>query len=122
MDSVRFIKFIIGMLSLILAIVFFYNGISKIMAFPSQVTKFETLAIPETFLFSVGILECLGAFLLVVPRLALAGGSVLALIMITSAGLNMIHDDMISSLRAISITLMLGGICYLRFKYRNDAE
>lgn len=122
MDSVRFIKFIIGMLSLILAIVFFYNGISKIMGFPSQVTKFETLAIPETFLFSVGILECLGALFLTVPRLAIVGGSVLALIMITSAGLNMIHDDMMSSLRAISITLMLGGICYFRFKYRNEAE
>lgn len=122
MDGDRLINFMVWMLSFVLAMVFFYNGISKIMAFPDQVNKFNDLGISSSVMTAVGLMECLGALLLTLPRLAIIGGIILGLIMIISSGLHFFHDNGAYSLRAITIVIMLGGICYLRFKYNEESD
>ncbi|MCF8474111.1 MAG: DoxX family protein [Emcibacter sp.] len=121
MDGERLVKFIIWVLSLVLAIVFFYNGISKIAETSSQTEQFEALGISSNVMRLVGIFECLGALMLTLPRLALFGGGILGSIMLVSAGLHFFHGNMMSSFRASVIILMLVSICYLRYKYRDTA-
>ena len=116
MNGDRFVEFVLWVLSLVLAIVFFYNGTSKIMESPYQVAQFEALGIPVNLLMAVGVVECLAGLMLTIPRLSLVGGVLLGLIMLTSAGVHFFHDNIMSSLRAIVIVVMLTGICYLRFR------
>ncbi len=116
MSGDRFIEVILWALSLVLAIVFFYNGVSKIIGTSYQVTQFESLGIPANLLIAVGVVECMGGLMLTIPRLTVAGGSLLVLIMLTSATLHLLHDNFTLSLRAIVIVVMLLGICYLRHK------
>lgn len=119
MDGDRFIEIAVWMLSLILSIVFFYNGVGKIMGFPAQVAQFKTLGIPLDFMSLVGGLECVGALLLTIPRLALIGGVILGGIILGSIILHLFQDDIRPVLRAIAIGFMIVGICYLRFKRRH---
>ena len=122
MDGDRLINFIVWMLSFVLAMVFFYNGVSKIMTFPDQVNKFNDLGISSSVMIAVGLMECLGALLLTLPRLAIIGSIILGLIMLISSGLHFFHDNGAHSMRAIIIVIMLGGICYLRLKYREESD
>lgn len=119
MDGDKFIEVVLWVLSLVLAIVFFYNGVSKILGTPHQVAQFETLGISANLLIGVGVVECLGGLMLTIPRLVVAGGGILVLIMLTSATLHSFHDNYTLSLRAIVIAVMLLGICYLRFKHQS---
>lgn len=118
MDGDRLIEIVLWVLSLVLAIVFFYNGVGKIGHFPLQVAEFETLGLPKNMLVMVGILECIGGLLLTMPRLALVGSGILSLIMISSAGLHLIHEESLPVYRALVIISMLAGISYLRFQRR----
>ncbi len=118
MDGDRFIEFVLWILSLILAIVFFYNGVNKILATPTEVVQFRMLGISANLLLVVGILECVGGLMLTMPRFALAGGGILGLIMLISAGLHVVHENLDAAIRAMVIFVMLLGICYLRFKRR----
>ncbi len=122
MDGDKLINFMVWMLSFVLAMVFFYNGISKIMAFPDQVNKFNNIGISLSVMTAVGLFECLGAFLLTLPRLAIIGGIILGFIMVISSVLYFFHDNGAHSLRAIIIVIMLGGICYLRLKYKEESN
>jgi len=119
MNGDKLIEVVLWVLSLILSIVFFYNGVTKIMGSPYQVAQFEALGLSSSLLSAVGFLECLAGLMLTVPRLAVVGGTVLGLIMLVSATLHLSHDNFTSSFRAIVIVVMLMGICYLRFKRRN---
>jgi len=119
MDGDRFIEVALWVLSFILALVFFYNGVNKIMGAPHEIARFEALGLMAGSLVVVGVLECTAGLMLTMPRFALAGGGILGVLMITSAGLNFFHDNMASSLRAMVIFLMLVSICYLRFTRRH---
>ncbi len=119
MNGDRFIDVALWVLSFILAIVFFYNGVSKIMGTPHQVAQFEALGLPAHALPVVGILESVAGLMLTMTRLALIGGGILSIIMLISAGLNLFYDDVTSSLRAMVLFLMLLSICYLRYTRRN---
>lgn len=119
MNGDKLIEFVLWVLSLILAIVFFYNGVSKITGAPPQVAQFEALGLATQLLIVVGAIECIGGLMITIPRMAVIGCSVLALIMMTSAGLHFMHDNVASSFRAVVIVVMLAGICYLRYKRRH---
>lgn len=119
MNGDKLIEVVLWVLSLVLAIVFFYNGASKMMGSPLQAAQFEALGLSANLLVVVGFLECLAGLMLTIPRLALMGGAVLGAIMMISAGLHLFHDNMTSSFRAVVIVAMLAGICYFRFKYRD---
>ncbi len=118
MDGDRFIEVVLWILSLVLAIVFFYNGVGKIAGLPIQVAQFEALGLSRTLLYVVGGLECVAGLMLTMPRFAVYGGLILGLIMLASAVLHMVHDNIFPMFRALIISLMLAGICYLRFKRR----
>ncbi len=117
MDGDRFIGFVVWVLSLVVAIVFVYNGISKIGGSAPQVAQFEALGIPTSLMFTVGVLEIFGALFLTLPRLYMVGCSLLCLIVMVFAALHFLNDDLASLPRSISIGLTLVGICYLRFKH-----
>lgn len=118
MNGDRLIEVVLWVLSVVLAIVFFYNGMSKMAGVPAQVAQFEALGIPKGFLQIIGFLECIGGVMLTVPRHVLYGGTLLSLIMVSSAVLHLMHSNWLPTYRAIVITLMLATICYLRFKRR----
>tara|TARA_R110002072_G_scaffold142160_6_gene287551 strand:- start:567 stop:938 length:372 start_codon:yes stop_codon:yes gene_type:complete len=117
MDGDRLIGIALWVLSFVLAIVFFYNGIGKLAGSSFQVEKFEALGLPHYLLTVVGALECIGALMLTVPRLAMGGSLILSLIMASHAGLNIIHDNNLPVYRALVIISMLAGISYLRYRW-----
>jgi len=119
MNGDRFIELVIWILSLVLAIIFFYNGVGKIFAFPAQVARFEFLGLPPGLLMVTGVVESIAGLMLTIPRLALTGSGILGVIMLASAGLHLSHGDIPSSLRALVIIFMLAGTGYLRVRRRH---
>lgn len=118
MNGDKLIEVILWIFCLVLAIVFFYNGAGKIMGSPYQVAQFRALGISSNLLIIVGVVECLGGLMLTIPRLSVAGGAILGVIMLISAALHLFHDNPTSSFRAVVIVVMLAVICYLRFRHR----
>ncbi|MCK5424190.1 MAG: DoxX family protein [Emcibacter sp.] len=121
MNADKLIEVILWVLCLVLAMVFFYNGASKILGFSYQVAQFEALGISVSMLIAVGVVECLGGLMLITPRLTVAGATILGLIMLTSATLHLSHGNYTSSFRAVVIVVLLMGISYFRSK-RTDAK
>jgi uncharacterized membrane protein YphA (DoxX/SURF4 family) len=69
-------------LSGLLALAFFAAGITKLAGLPMMVQEFQTLGLPIWFLYVTGLLEVIGASLVLVPRLAYAGAALLSCIMV----------------------------------------
>lgn len=116
MNGDKLISIVLWVLSLVLAIVFFYNGIGKILGFPNYIEHFGPMGLSAKLLIAVGLLECFGGVMLTISRLSVAGAILLGLIMLTSAALHLIHDDNMATIRAAMIVIMLVGICNFRLK------
>jgi uncharacterized membrane protein YphA (DoxX/SURF4 family) len=68
-------------------------GIGKFQD-PSWVQRFARWGYPDGFYMVVGVLECAGAIILLVPRLASYGAALIGAIMIGAAATHAVHGEM----------------------------
>ena len=69
-------------LQILAALFFFAAGLSKLAGAHYNVVVFEKVGFGQWFRYLTGVLELVGATLLLVPRLTAAGGTLLAVIMV----------------------------------------
>jgi putative oxidoreductase len=68
------------------ALAFLAAGGSKLSGAPAMVDMFEKIGFGQWFRYVTGSLEVIGALLLLLPRTAAVGGSLLAVVMIGAIG------------------------------------
>lgn len=69
-------------LQILTAAFFLMSGLSKIIGAPDMITLFEAVGIGQWFRIATGVLEILSAVLLVTPKLASLGASILMMVML----------------------------------------
>jgi len=69
-------------LQILAALFFFAAGLSKLAGTHYNVVVFEKVGFGQWFRYLTGVLELIGATLLLVPRLTAAGGTLLAVMMV----------------------------------------
>ena len=73
---------IVWVLSALIALLFLGVGSAKLFGGATMVQQFHAFGYPGWFLYVTGILEVLGAVLLLIPRLATLGAVLLACVMV----------------------------------------
>jgi len=101
-------------LQLVAALAFGASGASKLAGAPAMVEVFSAIGIGQWFRYLTGLLELVGAVLLLVPKLAFLGGGLLTCIM---AGAVFTHLVVIggSPLPALVLLVVSVTVAYQRW-------
>jgi uncharacterized membrane protein YphA (DoxX/SURF4 family) len=90
-----------------LALMFFMAGTKKLTSDPMMVEVFATVGLGQWFRYVTGALEVLGALMLLVPRLAGWGASLLSCVMV---GALIAHATVLHGSPALPVVLLVGLI------------
>jgi putative oxidoreductase len=80
-------------LTVLLALAFFGAGLAKLTSQPMMVHEFSTFGLPLWFLYVTGSLEVIGAVLVLIPRLAFIGTSLICCIMVGALIAHLTHGQ-----------------------------
>lgn len=80
-------------LALLVGAVFVVSGGSKLVAAESQVQDFARWGFPGWFLYGIGLLEVLGAILLVIPPTRIAGVAMLGIVMVGAVATHTVNGE-----------------------------
>jgi len=80
-------------LSVLLAVAFLGAGAAKLTGQPMMVAEFTTFGFPIWFMYVTGILEIIGAVLVLIPRLAFAGAALLVCVMVGALASHLTHGQ-----------------------------
>ena len=103
-------------LTLLLVLMFFMVGLDKFTS-PGWMERFANWGYPENFLYVIGVLEMLGAVVLLIPRLASYAAGGLIVLMIGATITHLIHGEFPGSaihLILLSIVLYARRPAFLR--------
>jgi uncharacterized membrane protein YphA (DoxX/SURF4 family) len=92
-------------LSYILAFIFLASGGAKLLSMSFEIEAFERWGYPIEFMYFTGIVECLGALGLLVPRLSSLASACLSLLMVGAMGTHFVHKEWLMLIVAFLITL-----------------
>lgn len=79
--------------SIILALVFLASGFTKLAGMEMHVQGFDRWGYPIWFMYVTGLLEVLGAGLLIVPAVRFFGGLLLGCVMVGAIGTHLMHGE-----------------------------
>ena len=103
-------------LTLLLVLMFFMVGLNKFTS-PGWIERFANWGYPENFLYVIGVLEMLGAVVLLIPRLAGYAAGGLIVLMIGATITHLVHGEFPGSvihLVLLSIILYARRPAFLR--------
>ncbi|MGP1397268.1 MAG: DoxX family protein [Inquilinaceae bacterium] len=100
-------------LQIVAALAFFAAGGSKLAGVEPMVALFDQIGFGQWFRYLTGLLEVTGAALILHPRTAMAGGALLACVMI---GAVLTHLVLIggSPVPALILLLITGSVAWMR--------
>src|SRR5438876_11679451 len=113
MDRQRIRNGFAWVLSVLLALVFMIAALPKILGAHVWVVKFVNWGYPNWFPFAIGSLELLGGILLLIPRVAKYGASVLGIDMVGAAYTHLANGEGLQILRPVMVLLLLGTTVWL---------
>lgn len=119
MNGESFINGTIWVLSLVLSFVFFYEGLGKLAAYDPHVLQFTRWNVPLWALTLSGLVNCLGALFLVIPRFAILGAIILGVEKTLSAVMHYSLEESDMGARALVFVFILLGIALMRVRYGN---
>jgi uncharacterized membrane protein YphA (DoxX/SURF4 family) len=96
-------------LSVLLALAFFGFGLAKLTAQPMMVQSFESFGYPLWFMSVTGVLEIVGAVLVLVPRFAFVGAGLLVCIMVGALFAHLTHGQ-VEKIVAPLVLLVLAAV------------
>ncbi len=79
--------------SYILALIFFASGGAKLLSLPFEVDAFLRWGYPREFMYFTGIVEIIGAFGLLIPRLSSLSSLCLGGLMLGAIGTHLVHNE-----------------------------
>lgn len=91
--------------SYILALIFIASGGAKLLSLPFEIEAFERWGYSIEFMYFTGVIECLGAIGLLIPRLSSLASVCLSLFMLGAIVTHFIHQEWIMLIAACFITL-----------------
>jgi putative oxidoreductase len=106
-------KITIRSLQILVALFFLGAGAAKLMDNAEMVAEFARMGFWQWFRYLVGILEVMGAFLLLLPRTAFWGGTLLASMMLICGSLHLFRMGG-NPVPAIVLLFITGSIAWLR--------
>ena len=101
-------------MTILAAIAFLLAGIPKVAAVEIWREQFAGWGYPEWFLRAVGLVEVIGALLLVVPRTALVGALVLAVVMAGAVYTHVANGEGTAFLRPLIFIFVMTMIIRIR--------
>jgi len=119
MNGDNFINGAIWVFSLVLSFVFFYEGLGKLAGYENYSMQYTRWNLPLWLMTLSGLVSCVGALSLVIPRFAVFGAIILGLEKTASAVMNYNVGDNAMGARALVFVFILLGIALLRVRYSN---
>ena len=101
-------------LSVLLTLPFILAALPKLLGTQVWVVKFARWGYPNWFPFAIGSLELLGGILLLIPRVAKYGASILGVVMVGAAYTHLANSEGLQVLRPIIFVMLLGLTVWLR--------
>lgn len=107
-------RLIVLSISGVLALVFLFAGITKLIGMQMHVEHFAKWGYPDWFRLVVGAVEVIGAVLLLVPRAAFYAASVLAVQMLGAAYTHLVNDEAANVPVPLVLFALLAFVAYAR--------
>jgi uncharacterized membrane protein YphA (DoxX/SURF4 family) len=96
----------VWLLSILTALVMGAAGLPKIFGHGGWATRFERWGYPGGFVVVIGVVEVVGALMLLMPRVAAIGAAVLAAVMLGAAATHLVHGE----IARVGVTLVLCAV------------
>ncbi len=100
--------------TVLLSALFIMQGLMKLSGMEAWVQRFREYGYPEYFYLVAGVLELGGALLLLVPRTARIGATVLGLVMLAAAATHFLQGETSNTLFTLGLASILAVIAYVR--------
>lgn len=102
-------------LRIVVAGLFLFAAFMKLTGQPMMVQEFETVGLGQWFRYATGVLEAIGAIMVLVPTMSALGGCLLLLVDVGAfvAQVTVIHKDWVHT---IVIGIAIGLLIYLQRK------
>jgi putative oxidoreductase len=100
-------------LTVIVALAFLGASFAKFTASPSMVTLFQSFNYPLWFMYVTGVLELAGAVLVLIPQRAIAGATLLSVIMAGAIISHLTHGQVAASavpVVLLALCILVGGV------------
>jgi putative oxidoreductase len=111
----------IGLWALRIAVagLFLFAGYMKLTGQPMMVQEFETVGLGQWFRYATGVIEVIGAIMVLIPTVSALGGCLLLLVDVGAfvAQVAVIHMDWIHT---IAIGIVIGLLIYLQRRQLRD--
>ena len=108
MNRTVVVRVAVWVLSVVLALLFVLAAAPKMLRLSVWIDKFSSWGYSEWFVVTIGVLELLGAVLLLIPRLAFIGVGLLAVIMLGAGYTHIANGEGLEVIRpAVFLSLLL---------------
>ena len=111
MNRVRSIA--VWVLQILLAAMFVFQGVSKLLSSPGWVSRFKAWGYPDSFYLVIGVIEVGSAVLLLIPKLAGFGSLILIIVMVGATFTHLIHGEP-QVITTLILMALLGVVVYVR--------
>jgi uncharacterized membrane protein YphA (DoxX/SURF4 family) len=108
-------------LRILIAGVFLFPGFMKLTGQPMMVEEFETVGLGQWFRYATGVIEVIGAIMVLIPPVSALGGCLLLLVDVGAfvAQVTVIHMDWIHT---VVIGIVIGLLIYLQRQQLRGSE
>jgi len=104
----------IWLVSGVLAALFVASGGMKLAGAQAPIAAFTRYGYPAWFRLLIGVIEVVGALLLLVPRLTAYGTTALGVVMIGAAYTHVMNAEASHALVPLALLVALAGVAYAR--------
>ncbi|MEZ5040657.1 MAG: DoxX family protein [Saprospiraceae bacterium] len=98
---------------IIMGVGFLLASVGKLLHAPSIIKMFNEWGFPDQFYFLIGIIEIIGAILLLIPKTSKYAALGLIGLMIGASITHMLNDPIVELIRPLIFLMFLGMIVYL---------
>ena len=109
----------LSIIIILLAIMYVFTGISKLIGADSQVANFQSWGYSSGFMIAVGVVELLGAIGLLIPSTRFVAVLGLATLMVGAIGTHLINGEYVHFLLPL---VLLGLLIFVFFRNRAQIE
>jgi uncharacterized membrane protein YphA (DoxX/SURF4 family) len=107
-------KIVTWILSGLIALTMIMAGVTKLMGQEKQVTGFAAMGFPNGFVYVAGVIEVVGAILLLIPKTAAFGVLILGATMVVATGAVLKMGDFAHAGFPFAFLVVIGIIGWLR--------
>ena len=100
------------MVAWILSLLFFVAGVTKLLAVGQMVQSFEVWGVPPVGMYFVGVIELVGAFLLIPASTRLSGAALSMLAMMVAFSVHLLHQEVLLALLSVLVAFMAAYVAY----------